>query len=129
MFLRVCRRVLHNETDAEDAFQATFLVLARKAASIKRPALLGNWLYGVAYRTALKARTMNRRRRLKEHEAWALPLPEGVDESLQMRLSELDRELNGLPDLCRIPIVLCDLEGQQIISSSSQKRRAADTQF
>jgi len=46
-----------------------------------------------------------------------------------MRLSELDRELNGLPDLCRIPIVLCDLEGQQIISSSSQKRRAADTQF
>src|SRR5262245_17792014 len=63
MVLGVCRRLL-DEHDAADAFQATFLVLVRKAGAIGRPERLGNWLYGVAYRTALKARGSTHRRRL-----------------------------------------------------------------
>ena len=57
MILGVCRRILHDLHDAEDAFQATFLVLARKAGSIHKPELLANWLYGVAHRTALRAKS------------------------------------------------------------------------
>ena len=68
MVLGVCRRVLRNQADAEDAFQATFLVLVRKADAI-RSANVGSWLYGVAHNTALKALAMNRKRRTKEREA------------------------------------------------------------
>src|SRR5262245_36460846 len=66
MVMGVCRRLLNNPHDAEDAFQATFLVLVRKAASIAPREMVGNWLYGVAYQTALKARAVAARRRATE---------------------------------------------------------------
>src|SRR5436853_387343 len=79
MVLGVCRRVLRNAPDAEDAFQATFLVLVRKAGSIGRRELLGNWLYGVAYRTALDARAAAARRRARERQVSPMPEPEAGD--------------------------------------------------
>src|SRR5258708_3626085 len=69
MVLGVCQRVLRNSHDAEDAFQATFLVLVRKAASVRPREQVGHWLYGVAYRTALKARAASHRRQIIEKEA------------------------------------------------------------
>jgi RNA polymerase sigma factor (sigma-70 family) len=109
----VCRRVLDRQHDAEDAFQATFLVLLRKAASIVPREMVGNWLYGVAYRTALKARTIAAKRRGRETKMRGIPEPEAVPEDLRNDLQPLlDQELSRLPDKYRVPIVLCDLEGK-----------------
>lgn len=114
MVLGVGRRLLHHPQDAEDAFQATFLVLVRKAASLGQRELLGNWLYGVAYRTALDARAAAMRRRKREKQVSSMPEPEIRDDSEEWRELRpfLDQELNSLPDKYRIPIVLCDLEGR-----------------
>jgi RNA polymerase sigma factor (sigma-70 family) len=110
MVLGVARRVVGNAQDAEDVFQATFLVLVRKAASIRPRETLGNWLYGVAYRTALKVRSTAARRLAKERQMVRPQAPvEEVDEEL-LRL--LDKELSRLPDKYRLPVVLCDLEGR-----------------
>jgi RNA polymerase sigma factor (sigma-70 family) len=109
----VCRRVLGRHHDAEDAFQATFLVLARKAAVVKPRDLVANWLYGVAYRTALKAKTMTRRREAREKQVLNMPEPEtGVPESWGDLEPLVDQELARLPDKYRIAMVLCDLEGK-----------------
>src|SRR5690349_20719629 len=75
----VCRRVLREPQDADDVFQATFLVLVRKAASLRRPELLGNWLYGVAYRIALQARAAAARRRALGRQVEDMPAAEPVD--------------------------------------------------
>src|SRR5947209_3461765 len=89
----VCRRVLRHEADAEDAFQATFLVLVRKAADVRPRGLVGNWLYGVARNTALKAKAMGSKRRAKEREAVARPKPDAPAEVWQQLLALLDQEL------------------------------------
>jgi RNA polymerase sigma factor (sigma-70 family) len=112
MVLGVCRRVLGNAHDAEDAFQATFLVLARRAASVARPDLLGNWLYGVAHRTALEARAVVGRRGRRERQVPEMPeqaAREGHTDRDWRPL--LDEELAELPDRYREAVVLCHLEG------------------
>jgi RNA polymerase sigma factor (sigma-70 family) len=112
MVLGVCRRVLRHEQDAEDAFQATFLVLARKAAGLRARQLVAHWLYGVAYRTALRARTMNARRQAHEQQARDRARPDAApDDGWQELLPLLDRELNGLPERYRVAVLLCDLQG------------------
>src|SRR5262245_63623053 len=94
---RVCRRILANEADAEDAFQATFLVLARKAGTVVPRAMVGNWLYGVAQKTALCARTMNLKRRAQEKRAGERPRPAAPPEDQGELQALLDEELNRLP--------------------------------
>src|SRR5207249_9800515 len=112
MVYGVCRRLLNNHHDAEDAFQATFLVLAHKAATVVPRALVGNWLYGVAYHTALKVQAQIRLRRWKERKAAAMPRADAPEELWRQLEPHLDRELHRLPDKYRVPIVLCDLEGK-----------------
>src|SRR5262249_26152289 len=113
MVLAVCRRLLHQQHDAEDAFQATFLVLVRKASSVVPREMLANWLYGVAYRTALKARTTAAKRWAKEQPMTDIPEPEVVSPDVQSELRPLlDKELSLLPDIYRACIVCCDLEGK-----------------
>jgi RNA polymerase sigma factor (sigma-70 family) len=113
MVLAVCRRVVRDGHAAEDAFQATFLVLARKAGSLSHPELLGHWLYGVAYRTAMKARREAAKRRA--HETQAVRVQEGrpSEEIHRQDLrAVLDEEVNRLPERYRVPVVLCYLQGQ-----------------
>lgn len=113
MVYGVCRRVVGNHHDAEDAFQATFVVLVRKAASVRPRERVGHWLHGVAYRTALKMREMARRRRDRELRARASPTFEvPLEQSMQELVPLLDRELSRLPEKYRVPVVLCDLEGR-----------------
>ncbi|HEV3444058.1 MAG TPA: sigma-70 family RNA polymerase sigma factor [Gemmataceae bacterium] len=112
MVLGVCRRVLGHFHDAEDAFQAAFLVLARKAASVFRRDSVSCYLHGVAYHTALRARTAIARRRKRERQVDNMPHPEVAPPEAQDWLPLLDRELNRLPKKYRSAIVLCDLEAR-----------------
>ena len=113
MVLGVCRRLLHNEHDAEDAFQATFLVLVRKAASIVPRETVVNWLYGVAYLTAFRARVSNAKRGERQKQLMRVAQTTSVspDPWDDLRIL-LDREVSRLPEKYRAPLVLCDLEGK-----------------
>jgi RNA polymerase sigma factor (sigma-70 family) len=108
----VCQRLLGHRQDAEDAFQATFLVLACKAASIARPKQLANWLFGVARRAALNVRTVRARRASRE-QSWGDPpdVTAIVETPCDNIGPVLDEELARLPAKYRLPLLLCGLEG------------------
>jgi RNA polymerase sigma factor (sigma-70 family) len=110
MVLGVCRRILRNGHDAEDAFQATFLVLVRKAAGLLSRQTVGDWLYGVAYHTALKARAAAIRREAMERRRREMPTPDQRDDVWEDLRPLLDQEIQRLPARYRLPVVLCDLE-------------------
>src|SRR5262249_16028046 len=109
MVLGVCRRLLRDPHDIEVAFQATFLVLLRKASSPRHREVLAGWLYGVAYRTALKARGNRARRQAYEWPAPEEPAAASVEDlggGAELR-AVLDEELKRLPAKYRLPVVLC----------------------
>jgi RNA polymerase sigma factor (sigma-70 family) len=111
MVLSVCRAVLRHAQDAEDVCQATFLILARKAGSIRKPASLAPWLHGVAYRPAFRAKA--ERQRSFDPQAAARSQPSPMDELTGRELQQiLHEELNRLPESYRLPLILCYLEGQ-----------------
>jgi RNA polymerase sigma factor (sigma-70 family) len=111
--LAVCRRILANEADAEDAFQAVFLVLVRKAAAVERHESVGSFLYGVALRTALRARSDLANRRRHERHAGAMPASQPSPDAVWHDLRQvLDEEVARLPWKYREPFRLCYLEGK-----------------
>jgi len=117
----VCRRILGDVHDAEDAFQAVFLVLVRKSASIRRPELLANWLYGVACRIARKARIGAIRKENRERRAAQMPTQEQLlDHEWTELKAVLDEELSHLPEKYRAPLVLCYLCGQTNAAAAEQ---------
>jgi RNA polymerase sigma factor (sigma-70 family) len=114
MVLQVCRSFLRNEADAEDAFQVTFLVLARQARSVRKAGSLGSWLYGVAYHTALKSRRAAATRRRHEAKAVAGGTTGPPDDLSWREAQEIFyEELAALPEKYRAPLVLCYLEGRR----------------
>jgi RNA polymerase sigma factor (sigma-70 family) len=113
MVLGICRRALGDAHEAEDAFQATFLVFVGKAGSLRRPELLGNWLYGVAQRVAAKARVGAARRRIREVPLVDGPAPQSDVSPEKLELHrDLNEAIGRLPDKYRAPVVLCYLEGK-----------------
>jgi RNA polymerase sigma factor (sigma-70 family) len=121
MVFGVCRRVVGHFQDAQDAFQATLLVLARNASSIKQRERVANWLHGVALRTAMKAKSISAKRRGREKQVTEMPEPEAAQQDLWRDLQPLlDQELNGLPEHYRLPILLCELEGKTIKDAAQQ---------
>ena len=118
MVLRVCQQILGDPHAAEDAFQVTFLILARKAGSIGRPELLGHWLHGVALRTARELRMRDARRRSRESPRTESDPPEPTTDCrpeltlvCREELEALHEAVASLPERYRVPLVLCELDG------------------
>jgi RNA polymerase sigma factor (sigma-70 family) len=124
-----CRRVLADPADVEDAFQATFLVLVRKAGAVRWRASVGNWLYGVAHRVAVRARATAQRR--QRHESAAGRPADGAaappDLTWREAVDILHEELNRLPDKFRLPLLLCYLEGLSRDEAAARLGRSAST--
>ena len=118
MVFGVCCRILCPGPDAEDAFQATFVVLARRAAALADRAVVGNWLFGVARRTALKARLVAARRRAKEQEM-ARPVSQPLAHPEELR-EVIDAAVADLPTKYRVPVVLCELEGRSLREAAAE---------
>jgi RNA polymerase sigma factor (sigma-70 family) len=111
MVWSVCRHLLRNYQDTEDAFQATFCVLVQKGASIRAKELVGNWLYGVAHQIAVRMRATAARRSIRERHVMELPEPAVAEQASWNDLQPLlYQELSKLPDKYRVLIILCDLE-------------------
>jgi RNA polymerase sigma factor (sigma-70 family) len=112
MVYRVCWRVLRHEQDSEDAFQATFLVLARKLRSVRKRASLASWLHGVAYRVALQSKDKAYTYRRHEKQAAVHQATHPDDVTWRELRETLDAELERLPEKWRLPLILCYLEGR-----------------
>ena len=113
MIFGVCRRLLGDSQEAEDALQATFLVLVRRSKSIRRREVLGSWLHSVAQRIALRARAQSDTRRRRERKAGNMATSRPTDDSTWQELRfALDEEIGALAEKYRAPIVLCFLEGK-----------------
>jgi RNA polymerase sigma factor (sigma-70 family) len=120
MVLGLCRQILRDGHEAEDAFQATFLVLVRNARTIRKHDSLGSWLYGVAQRTALRAKTQAKRRaHVGQGEAMAASEPELERDSEELR-PLIHEEVGRLPDKYRAPVILCYFEGQSHEKAAEQ---------
>ncbi len=117
----VCRRFLRSSHDAEDAFQATFLVLVRRASSIMPRETVASWLYGVACKVALKMRATAARRKSREKQVIGMPEREvaAPDRSSDLQLL-IAQELNRLPDKFRVVVLFCDLQGKTRKEASRQ---------
>src|SRR5262245_59639297 len=113
LVLGVCRRVLRQTQDAEDAFQATFLLLAQTAGSLQRRESVANWLFGVARHVAARAKTAAHRRQRHEGRA-AVSETQAIRDDVTLKEFKeiLDEELGRLPDHYRAPLLLCCLEGK-----------------
>ena len=123
MVLGLCRRMLRDPRDIEDAFQATFLVLVRKAPAIRDRSLLSSWLYGVAFRVARRARTRTLRRRDREASVGELEFSAEPDSTARPDFDPtLDQELSRLPEKYRAPLVLCYLRGKTHDQAAAELR-------
>ena len=128
--LGVCRQILRQEHDAEDAFQATFLVLSRKASSIRAAEALPNWLYGVARRLAIRSKSAAARRQAREVAlVEPPPAPRAPDRLAEDLAPVLHEEIGRLPDKYRIPFVLCYLDGKTNEEAAQQLGCPSGTVF
>src|SRR5438552_10043016 len=122
MVLRISQRILHHTHDAEDVFQATFMVLARKASAVSWHDSVANWLYEVTYRLSREAKAAAARRQRHESRAARRCAGQPAEITLSEALTALDEELNRLPPKYRMPLVLSCLRGREMLHGRLARR-------